>query len=92
MTAIGCYEGAASGRFLRLKTGSNRPFAVVYMETYRIEETIAGWALFKGRSVRPTMTVVSQDELIQWVAPLLVETGGSVRIINRHGGFQELRF
>lgn len=70
----------------------NRPFAVVYVETYRIEETIAGWALFKGRSVRPTMTVVSQDELIQWVAPLLVETGGSVRIINRHRGFQELRF
>jgi hypothetical protein len=60
------------------------------MQTYRIEETTAGWALFKGRSVRPSVIAASQDELIKLAAPLLV--GASVRIKNRHGGFQELRF
>lgn len=63
------------------------------MQVYRIEETKAGWALFKGRSMRPTLEAPSQEGLIKLAAPLLLKSGASVRITKPcGGGFQELRF
>lgn len=69
-----------------MKTGRDKG-----MQTYRIEETANGWALFKARSRRPTLEAPTQEALVKLAAPLLAE-GASVRILKNGGTLRELRF
>lgn len=62
------------------------------MFTFRIETREQGWALYRARSVRPTVYADSLAELIELAKPLLVKHGAFVRIRGPGGGFQELRF
>lgn len=62
------------------------------MFTFRIETREQGWALYRARSVRPSVCADSLAELIELAKPLLLKHGSMVRIKGPGGGFQELRF
>ncbi|UXV21031.1 DUF2188 domain-containing protein [Pseudomonas fluorescens] len=62
------------------------------MNTYRIERTSTGWAMFRARTTRPTIEAATKEELIKLAAEFLAGTKASVRIGSANGTFQELRF
>jgi len=62
------------------------------MQTYRIEETSTGWAMFQSRRTRPTIEAGTKEELLKKAAHLLAGKQASIRIENSNGKFQELRF
>ncbi|NIL20105.1 DUF2188 domain-containing protein [Pseudomonas sp. AN3A02] len=62
------------------------------MNTYRIEKTSTGWALFQARRTRATIEARTKEELIKLAAEFLAGAKASVRIDNANGTFQELRF
>ncbi|WP_197089047.1 DUF2188 domain-containing protein [Pseudomonas veronii] len=61
------------------------------MNTYRIERTSTGWAMFRARNTRPTIEAFTKEELITMAAELLAGKNASIRIKNTNGTFQELR-
>ncbi|WP_218177280.1 hypothetical protein [Pseudomonas gingeri] len=62
------------------------------MVTYRIEKTSKGWAMFRTRKFRPVIEAETKEVLVKLAAQALVGTRVAVRIQNKNGTFQELRF
>lgn len=62
------------------------------MQTYRIEETNTGWAMFQSRRTCPAIEAGTKEELLKKAAHLIAVKQASIRIENSNGTFQELRF
>lgn len=62
------------------------------MYTFRVEACDQGWALYRSRSLRPSVCADSLAELIKVATPLLSKHGALVRIRSPGGGFHELKF
>jgi uncharacterized protein with von Willebrand factor type A (vWA) domain len=62
------------------------------MVTYRIEKTSKGWAMFRARKFRPVIEAETKEELVKLAAQALAGSRVAVRIQNKNGTFQELRF
>ena len=62
------------------------------MVTYRIEKTSKGWAMFRARKFRPVIEAETKEALVKLAAQGLAGSRVAVRIQNKNGTFQELRF
>ncbi|MFC6301240.1 DUF2188 domain-containing protein [Pseudomonas spelaei] len=61
------------------------------MDTYRIEKTDTGWAMFKAGRARPVIEADTKGEVVRLAEQHLTGTKASVRLVNANGTFQELR-